>query len=224
MIIKIIFIALVLIVTFSTKTVTASTTKHTVITNYNTFNISEFNNETMASRNYPDLLSIAMADPSTTALSLLFATEGALDSLSSNTLPLYNFHGPGGHGSYWELDPVMGKFPSIFQYDFEMPAIGGLILGIGLHLPKEIRIPLLVTGDILEGANVIYMLTTFGITTFAFGEFVAGIAVGILVTWAVYEVTSVILDYLFPKPVDPGQYLLHVYEKISKMGQFNVIF
>lgn len=164
-------------------------------------------------------LSVAKDSPVTTALVGGLAIEGSLDILASDAMSLQNFHGPTGTLNMQEANPLLGEYPSFLQYDFMAPALVGVALGIGLHLPKSVRIPLLVGVVGYEGWNMATMVATFGLSTFAMPEFVVGLAVGFVVTWAVYHAVSWILDELFPPYEDPGTFLLKTYEKIQSISQ-----
>ena len=165
------------------------------------------------------LLSVAKDSPVTTSLVGGLAVEGSLDIFASDAMSLQHFHGPTGTWSTYETNPVLGKYPSFLQYDFMAPALVGVALGIGLHLPKPVRIPLLIGVLGYEGWNMATMVATFGLSTFAMPEFVVGLAVGFVVTWAVYHAVSWILDELFPPYEDPGTFLLKTYEKIQSISQ-----
>lgn len=178
------------------------------------FNYSNFN------KSDKGLLGIAKTDPWSTALVGGLVAEGSLDILASDTMSLQHFHGPTGTWNTYETNPLLGKYPSFLQYDFMAPALVGVALGIGLHLPKPIRIPLLLGVVGYEGYNVATMVATFSLSTFAFPEFIAGLVVGAVITWAVYHAVSWVLDTLFPKYEDPGVFLLKTYEKIQSLSLY----
>lgn len=164
------------------------------------------------------LLDVVKTDPWSTALVGGLVAEGSLDILASDTMSLQHFHGPTGTWNTYETNPLLGKYPSFLQYDFVAPALVGVALGIGLHLPEPIRIPILLGVVGYEGWNVATMIATFSLSTFAFPEFIAGLVVGAVITWAVYHAVSWVLDTLFPKYEDPGVFLLKTYEKIQGLS------
>lgn len=173
----------------------------------------------LSPRREEDLRALAQQDPWTALLAGSFMTAGSLDILASNTMSLQDFHGPTGKWNVYEADPLLGRFPSFIQYDFMAPALVGLAFGIALHLPEPIRIPFFIAALGYEGMNVLNMITTFGLSTFAFPEFIAGVAVGMVVTWAVYHSVSWIIDYFIPPSVGPDDLLRPFYEKIQELNQ-----